>query len=204
MCDKKKDRAANFSSNEIDLCDLIIKYSKMIECKKTDATTWKEKEEEWCKLTTEFNNLNSGYPRTMKSLKTKYEGIKKELRKKAARHKLEIFKTGGGTELHTIGTLSYSVRPSVHYFYIILQIFITIFNDRKYIYIKICHFIIDTNSESTFCLLKCNKLRLEVLSVYIFSRTMSTQSLLFCLASVICKINRRLVYVVVRSKLSYW
>ncbi|KAJ8932996.1 hypothetical protein NQ314_011192 [Rhamnusium bicolor] len=100
-----------------------MKHSKIIECKKTHAVTWKDKDDMWCKLTTELNSQNKGPPRTMKSLKTKYDSFKKELRKTAARQKLELFKTGGGSsykdiiytpnEENILGIISLSVEVDV-------------------------------------------------------------------------------------------
>ncbi len=100
MCsNEKKKRSANFSDQEVLLlCNLVTKYSDSIESKKTDALTWKDKNQAWEKLAAEFNikNTKSGVIRTMHNLKTKYEGVKKDLRKKVAKNKQEIFKTGGG------------------------------------------------------------------------------------------------------------
>lgn len=95
--EKSKKRSANFTYSETDLlCRLITKFSTTIESKKTDALSWKEKHEAWEKLAVKFNLQNKGAPRTATSLKAKYEGIKKDLRKKVAKNKSETFKTGGG------------------------------------------------------------------------------------------------------------
>lgn len=94
---KKKERSANFSPVEIDtLVQIVQKYSNVLECKKTDAHTWKEKEECWEKLASDFNSINMICPRTAKCLKTKYECLKKEVRKKRALQQQEIYRTGGG------------------------------------------------------------------------------------------------------------
>lgn len=53
---KKRDRSANFSNEETRiLVDLILKYKHIIENKKADAITWKQKDAGWTRLTTEFN-----------------------------------------------------------------------------------------------------------------------------------------------------
>lgn len=94
----KKKRSANFSTSEIDLlCTLIVKYADTIESKKSDAIAWKEKCETWTRLTCEFNNHNIGPPRLVTTLRGKYETFKKELRKKAAQYRQDLYKTGGGT-----------------------------------------------------------------------------------------------------------
>ena len=50
-----------------------MKYSSVIECKKSDAVAWQEKLEWWKKLTSEFNNKNNGLPHTLTTLREKYE-----------------------------------------------------------------------------------------------------------------------------------
>ncbi|KAK5648033.1 hypothetical protein RI129_002925 [Pyrocoelia pectoralis] len=106
MTSLKKERSSNFSESEIRLLvDVVIKHSKIIECAKSDSVTWKEKNNAWTQLITEFNSATSALiPRTTKSLKTKYEGLKKELRKKKAIEKQELFKTGGGEPVKTTFT----------------------------------------------------------------------------------------------------
>ncbi|PSN39144.1 hypothetical protein C0J52_21848 [Blattella germanica] len=55
----------------ISVCLLRVqKYSYKIECKKTDSTTWKEKEEAWEKLSLEFNSCSGGAFRSAKNLNT--------------------------------------------------------------------------------------------------------------------------------------
>ncbi|KAK4882430.1 hypothetical protein RN001_005749 [Aquatica leii] len=51
----------------------------------------------WEQLTAEFNSASGDLPRTTKSLKIKYDSIKKDLRKKKAANRQQIFITGGGT-----------------------------------------------------------------------------------------------------------
>lgn len=102
---KKKDRSANFTPSEVDvLACLVIKHAKVIESKKTDATTWREKEGEWEKLAQEFNSRNSNCPRPVKSLRTKYDMIKKDIKKKFAAHKQQLYKTGGGEYTNIVFT----------------------------------------------------------------------------------------------------
>lgn len=95
MADSK--RSANFSEAETKLLlKLISKYSNIIECKKTDSATWRDKEEAWKKLTDEFNSIIGSTPRCTKNLKCKYDNVKKSAKKKLAAEKIEIYKTGGG------------------------------------------------------------------------------------------------------------
>lgn len=96
--EKTKNRSPNFSSTDLDLLiNLVCKYKDIIECKKTDASTWKMKEESWTKITSEFNSLTNGPPRVSKGIKMKYETFKKELRKKISKHKEQLYRTGGGS-----------------------------------------------------------------------------------------------------------
>lgn len=101
---KKNDRASNFGEKEVNiLIDLIIKYRNIIESKRTDATSWKEKNEMWEQICSEFNSRNS-VVRTTKSLRSKYESFKKDLRKKKAKDKNLKFQTGGGNYIEVIYT----------------------------------------------------------------------------------------------------
>lgn len=94
---RKKERSSNFAPCEISiLIDLILKYKTIVENKKTDSVMWKEKEVAWTKITEEFNALSITCPRSTKCLKTKFECMKKEVRKKKALQQQELYKTGGG------------------------------------------------------------------------------------------------------------
>ncbi|KAG5871679.1 hypothetical protein JTB14_012040 [Gonioctena quinquepunctata] len=76
-------RGSNFTPEEINvLIKLANKHKKVIENKKTDGTTWKSKEEAWKEIQRSFNSCSNGPPRTFKQLKMKYEGIKKDMKKK--------------------------------------------------------------------------------------------------------------------------
>lgn len=94
----KEGRSVNFTANEIfTLIDIVKKYKDTIECKKTDSITWREKDECWTKITDELNSRCGETYRKKKSVKTKYEDLKKNLKKKLSKNKIETFKTGGGT-----------------------------------------------------------------------------------------------------------
>ncbi|XP_067208394.1 myb/SANT-like DNA-binding domain-containing protein 3 isoform X2 [Linepithema humile] len=93
----KEGRSVNFTASEIiTLIELVKKYQHIIECKKTDSTTWRDKDECWSKITDELNSCCGETYRKKKSVKTKYEDMKKNLKKKLSRNKMETFKTGGG------------------------------------------------------------------------------------------------------------
>lgn len=95
---KKRSRSANFNKNErASLLNIIFKYKHIIECKKTDAITWREKESTWKKVADLFNSqCPSGVHRPAASLKKYYENIKKNVRKDVANEKASIKCTGGG------------------------------------------------------------------------------------------------------------
>lgn len=95
---KKRDRTTNFTCHETrTLVQLILKYGNTLENKRTDAVCWKDKEEAWKNLADEFNAEIGFCSRTIKILKTKYEAIKRNLRKKIASNNFEKYKkTGGG------------------------------------------------------------------------------------------------------------
>ncbi|KAB0790385.1 hypothetical protein PPYR_15249 [Photinus pyralis] len=94
----KRQRTINFSEKEVRLLtDICLKYSSILENKKTDAVTWKEKNTTWEQITAEFNSQNeSSNYRDTKNLRLKYDCLKREIKAKKAKNKLEIYKTGGG------------------------------------------------------------------------------------------------------------
>lgn len=54
-------RTPNFTETDRSLLIKIVNsYKSIIECKKTDATTWKDKEETWTKVENDFNSTTSG------------------------------------------------------------------------------------------------------------------------------------------------
>lgn len=94
---EKEKRAANFTQSEVDLLiDIVLKFKHIIENKQTDATTWKDKNQAWEKITEEFNASSGNYPRSLKTLRAKYDMVKKGIRKKCSVLKMEQNKTGGG------------------------------------------------------------------------------------------------------------
>ena len=55
-CGVKRKRAANFSAKDKGLLvDLVSRYAGVLECKKTDGSTLREKELAWGKVADEFN-----------------------------------------------------------------------------------------------------------------------------------------------------
>ncbi|XP_018303522.1 myb/SANT-like DNA-binding domain-containing protein 4 [Mycetomoellerius zeteki] len=94
---KKRERGSNFSNKEVEiLVSIIQEFKNIIECKKTDATTWRDKDAAWENVAKAFNSSSGEVFRLKKALKAKYEDIKKNVKKKLAHNRLETFKTGGG------------------------------------------------------------------------------------------------------------
>lgn len=79
MESKKRERPANFNTAEVELLiSLVDKHKHIVENKKTNAVTNKDKDAAWKKIESSFNSCGiSSSIRTWKTLKLKYEGIKK-------------------------------------------------------------------------------------------------------------------------------
>ncbi|XP_069678796.1 uncharacterized protein [Periplaneta americana] len=90
-------RAPNFNKYEVEmLIELIQKYKHIIENKKTDGVSLKEKDATWRLIADEFGHLPGVTQRTYVNLKTAYENLKRKARRDSANDKLEKYKTGGG------------------------------------------------------------------------------------------------------------
>lgn len=91
-------RGSNFSSFEVELLmSLVKKYKTVVENKKTNAVTWKEKQSTWDKIASEFNASSGNCIRTTRNIRCKYENLKKIAKKKFAAEKRETYRTGGGS-----------------------------------------------------------------------------------------------------------
>lgn len=101
---KKRVCSTNYTSEEkAALINIVTKYKNIIESKKTDKVSWKDKNDTWERIGNEFNSIApSGTYGTTDSLKKFYENLKKETRKNAAQEKMEQFKIGGGRPAHKI------------------------------------------------------------------------------------------------------
>jgi len=90
-------RSANFSPDEMELLkSLVHKRWDKIECKKSDALTWKQKQSSWEDLADEFNCNSSLEHRPVHILKKKWDNIKKTLKQKVTADKSYLKGTGGG------------------------------------------------------------------------------------------------------------
>lgn len=94
---KMNSRCANFTYEEEQLLiKLVEKYKNIVECKKSNSVTWKEKERGWHSIESEFNSSSGKCFRSVKNLKEKYNNIKKKTKQKWAQEKKMVLKTGGG------------------------------------------------------------------------------------------------------------
>ena len=98
MSAKQSKRAPNFTSREKSvLLNIVFNYKHIIENKKTDSITWREKDHCWTKLTSIFNSQNpENIARSKESLRKLYDNLKKNVRQEVANDRAEIKKTGGG------------------------------------------------------------------------------------------------------------
>ncbi|CAI6367375.1 unnamed protein product [Macrosiphum euphorbiae] len=93
----ERKRESNFTNAEIDLLlHLCNTNKKILENKTTNAVTWKEKILAWEKIHTQFNSTTDGPSRSIKNLRSKYDSMKKEVRKSVAKQKKYVTGTGGG------------------------------------------------------------------------------------------------------------
>lgn len=107
MQQNKRQRGNNFSQSEESLLiDLIQAKRDIIENKKSDAVTWKQKEQCWEKLALDFAS-QSGSLRAPRTLKDKYESLKKKCKVEIAAEKQETYRTGGGSfQKHCVSDVS--------------------------------------------------------------------------------------------------
>ncbi|KAG5891772.1 hypothetical protein JTB14_006960 [Gonioctena quinquepunctata] len=94
---KKRVRAANFNAVEV---LLLIRYAlkekHILENKQTESEVWTLKSKTWERIAMVFNASSGQTFRSVDTLKLKYDGLKRELKKKVNKNKAETMKTGGG------------------------------------------------------------------------------------------------------------
>ncbi|CAH0703027.1 unnamed protein product [Spodoptera exigua] len=97
MTTPKRERSINFSPEEVELLiSLVVQNKTIVENKKSDAVTWNEKEQCWKTIEEIFNSTSGTHFRSAKTLKAKYEGIKRITRQKSALICAESYRTVGG------------------------------------------------------------------------------------------------------------
>lgn len=114
---KKRCRAPNFTTKETHLLlKLALDRKDILENKSSDSDIWKLKEDTWNNICELFNSssgklfyfiiynkfdlkftiLGKRYSRSAETLRAKYDGTKKDLKKKVNKNKVESMRTDGG------------------------------------------------------------------------------------------------------------
>ncbi|XP_071576779.1 uncharacterized protein [Temnothorax nylanderi] len=94
----QRKRAQNFSEKEkLILTEIVLKYKNIIENKRTDGITSKDKEKCWKIIENNYNSTSSSTEfRSAEVLKSCWENLKKKTRKFFADERIKLYKTGGG------------------------------------------------------------------------------------------------------------
>jgi hypothetical protein len=86
----KKSRGPNFTTTEIFHLLTLVEQYPIIENKKTDGATSKEKENAWQKITAEYNSQTSFAPRATEKLVSCYKNQKSKVKKIHSNDKMAI------------------------------------------------------------------------------------------------------------------
>lgn len=107
-------RSGNFTYDEKDvLLSCVEKRKTILENKKTDNVTTKEKDTCWEAVAVEFNNEYPHRKRTSLQLKQCWKNVKKTTKQNAAAVRRSHFQTGGGPATSTLGDLDERVLAIV-------------------------------------------------------------------------------------------
>jgi len=102
----KKKRGKNFTPREEEiLVNLVQDFKGIIENKKSDSVTWKDKERAWNQIANLFA-ATSGTARESKALRDKYDAMKRHSKIELAAEKREIYRTGGGSTESCVSSVS--------------------------------------------------------------------------------------------------
>ncbi|XP_068082844.1 uncharacterized protein [Anabrus simplex] len=114
MDEQKRKRSSNFSDFETDIvAELVIRHKDVIENKKTDGVTVKQKHETSEKIAEEFNSIAGVSCRSARNLKTCYENLKRKTRKICADNKVMMNATGGGNFKPTLSKTTEKVMALI-------------------------------------------------------------------------------------------
>ncbi|KAL4715288.1 hypothetical protein ACJJTC_010858 [Scirpophaga incertulas] len=93
----KRKRDPTFAASEKQtLIELVERHFDIVENKKTDSVSIKLKNEEWQKISTEFNAISSIHPRDWGVLKNCWENLKKRAKQCQTSRNQHFLGTGGG------------------------------------------------------------------------------------------------------------
>lgn len=92
--ENKRARSVNFTKNEVrELLEIVSKYSHILENKKTDAVVNSQKEDAWKAVTDTFNATSSVMVRSVKTIRMKYDSLKKAARRASASYVILVLMT---------------------------------------------------------------------------------------------------------------
>ncbi|CAG4931639.1 unnamed protein product [Parnassius apollo] len=95
--DPPRKRSPNWQMSEkMLLVDLVAEHFSVVENKRTDAVTMKQKNAEWVKISEEFNSQTTFGYRTAENVKAQWESLKKSTKKESSAERQSLFQTGGG------------------------------------------------------------------------------------------------------------
>ncbi|CAG5056562.1 unnamed protein product [Parnassius apollo] len=95
MSDRKRSPHWQMSEKML-LVDLVAEHFSVVENKRTDAVTMKQKNAEWVKISEEFNSQTTFGYRTAENVKAQWESLKKSTKKESSAERQSLFQTGGG------------------------------------------------------------------------------------------------------------
>uniref|UniRef100_A0A2A4IVT0 Regulatory protein zeste n=1 Tax=Heliothis virescens TaxID=7102 RepID=A0A2A4IVT0_HELVI len=94
-------KSKSLTKEETKLLVSLIEKSKVVNNRKTNATTNRMKTEEWDRITDTFNATIGGIcSRTPQQLRLKWENLKKNARKRSTQIKMARLKSGGGPPVY--------------------------------------------------------------------------------------------------------
>ncbi|XP_026743409.1 uncharacterized protein LOC113506757 isoform X2 [Trichoplusia ni] len=97
MANYKRKRSANWMASEkTQLVDLVTEHFHVIENKRTDGVSMKQKLAEWTTISNKYNSQTTLSHRTAENLKSQWESLKKATKKEASFKRMHLIKTGGG------------------------------------------------------------------------------------------------------------
>ncbi|XP_026725025.1 uncharacterized protein LOC113503221 isoform X1 [Trichoplusia ni] len=95
MANYKRKRSANWMASEkTQLVDLVTEHFHVIENKRTDGVSMKQKLAEWTTISNKYNSQTTLSHRTAENLKSQWESLKKATKKEASFKRMHLIKTG--------------------------------------------------------------------------------------------------------------
>ncbi|CAH2088534.1 unnamed protein product [Euphydryas editha] len=97
MANEKRKRSANWMASEKSLLvDLVTEHFNVMENKRTDGVSMKQKLGEWVTISNKYNSQTMLSHRTSDNLKAQWESLKKSAKKEASFRRMHLIQTGGG------------------------------------------------------------------------------------------------------------